>query len=88
MTREEALRLMDEPPHIETGLVDFVKKRLGFSDEEFERLMTMPKKNYTDYVTYKKTFERMRPFFWLMYKMDLIPKSFYMKYTVKQASNG
>lgn len=88
MTREEALQLMDEPPHIETGLVDFVKKRLGFSDEEFERLMTMPKKNYTDYVTYKKTFERMRPFFWLMYKMDLIPKSFYMKYTVKQASNG
>jgi N-acetyl sugar amidotransferase len=88
MTREEALRLMDEPPHIEAGLVEFVKKRLGFSDEEFERLMTLPKKNYTDYVTYKKTFERMRPFFWLMYKMDLIPKSFYIKYTAKQASNG
>jgi N-acetyl sugar amidotransferase len=85
MTREEALRLMDEPPHIEAGLVDFVKKRLGFSDEEFERLMTMPKKNYTDYVTYKKTFERMRPFFWFMYKMDLIPKSFFMKYTVKSS---
>lgn len=83
MTREEASRLMDEPPHIEAGLVDFVKKRLGFSEEEFERLMTMPKKTYKDYVTYKKTFERMRPFFWVMYKMDLIPKSFYMKYTVK-----
>lgn len=83
MTREEALRLMDEPPHIEAGLVDFVKKRLGFSEEEFERLMTMPKKTYKDYVTYKKTFERMRPFFWVMYKMDLIPKSFYMKYTAK-----
>jgi hypothetical protein len=25
----------------------------------------------------------MRPFFWLMYKMDLVPKSFYMKYTAK-----
>ena len=83
MTREEALRLMGEPPHIEAGLVDFVKKRLGFSEEEFERLMTMPKKTYKDYVTYKKTFERMRPFFWVMYKMDLIPKSFYMKYTAK-----
>jgi N-acetyl sugar amidotransferase len=83
MTREEALRLMDEPPHIEAGLVDFVKKRLGFSDSEFEDLMTMPKKSYKDYDTYKKTFERMRPFYWLMYKMDLIPKSFYMKFTVK-----
>jgi N-acetyl sugar amidotransferase len=83
MTREEALRLMGESPYIEPGLVDFVKKRLGFSQEEFERLMTMPKKTYKDYVTYKKTFERMRPFFWLMYKMDLIPKSFYMKYTAR-----
>lgn len=83
MTREEALRLMTEPPHLEAGLLEFLKKRLGFSDEQFESLMSMPKKSYKDYPTYKKTFERMRPFFWLMYKMDLIPKSFYMKYTVK-----
>jgi hypothetical protein len=26
----------------------------------------------------------MRPFFWLMYKLDLVPKSFYQKYTAKQ----
>jgi len=84
MTREEALNLMAEPPHLEPGLLEFLKKRLGFSDEEFEMLMTMPQKSYKDYPTYKQTFERMRPFFWLMYKMDLIPKSFYMKYTVKQ----
>lgn len=84
MTREEALRLMSEPPHLEAGLLEFLKKRLGFSEAEFEGLMTMPKKTYKDYTTYKKTFERMRPFFWLMYKLDLIPKSFYMKYTVKQ----
>jgi len=83
MTREEAMNLMKEPPHIETGLVDFLKKRLGFSDEEFENYMTMPKKTYKDYITYKKTFEKMRPFFWLMYKLDLIPKSFYIKYTAK-----
>jgi hypothetical protein len=84
MTREEALRLMAEPPHLEAGLLEFLKKRLSFSDVEFESLMTMPKKSYKDYSTYKQAFERMRPFFWLMYKMDLIPKSFYMKYTVKQ----
>lgn len=83
LTREEALNLMKEPPHIESGLVDLVKKRLGFSEEEFEYLMNLPKKSYKDYVTYKKVFERMRPFFWVMYKLDLIPKSFYIKYTVK-----
>lgn len=83
MSREEALRLMAEPPHIESGLIDYVKKRLGFSEEDFNNLMSLPKKTYKDYPTYKKIFEYMRPFFWLMYKMELIPKSFYIKYTAK-----
>jgi N-acetyl sugar amidotransferase len=83
MTRDEALRLMQEPPHIEEDLVEFAKKRLKFSDEEFARLMTLPKKTYRDYKTYKETFERLRPFFWLMYKLELVPKSFYIKYTAK-----
>ena len=84
MTREEALQLMEGDPHIESDLVDFVKKRLGYTDAEFEMLMNSPKKTYHDYKTYKRTFERLRPFFWLMYKLELVPKSFYMKYTVKQ----
>lgn len=83
MTRKEAMNLMRQPPHIESGLVDFVRKRLGYSDAEFERIMNLPKKSYRDFETYKETFEKMRPFFWAMYKLDLVPKSFYMKYTVK-----
>jgi N-acetyl sugar amidotransferase len=81
MDRDEALRLMQEPPHLEDEIVELLKKRLGFSDEEFDRVMNMPKHTYREFETYKKTFERMRPFFYLMYRMDLIPKSFYMKYT-------
>lgn len=84
MSREEALQLMQEAPHIEPDLVDFVKKRLGYTDAEFEAVMNLPKKSYQDYKTYKRTFERLRPFFWLMYKLELVPKSFYMKFTVKQ----
>ncbi len=83
MSREEGLRLMQEEPYMESDLLEYVIKRLGFSNEEFEALMNMPKKTFRDYKTYKRTFERMRPFFWLMYKMDLVPKSFYMKYTAK-----
>lgn len=83
MSRDEALALMREPPHIEDDLVEFVKKRLGYSDAEFERVMNLPKKDYRDYRTYKRTFERLRPFFWLMYRLELVPKSFYLKYTAK-----
>jgi hypothetical protein len=85
MTREEGLRLMLEPPHMEEELLTLVRKRLGLSDEEFDRLMNLPRRSYKDYPTYKRTFERMRPFFWVMYRMDLVPKSFYMKYTARQA---
>ncbi|RNF48800.1 N-acetyl sugar amidotransferase [Marinomonas hwangdonensis] len=82
MTREEALSLMKKEPHIEDGLVEYYKKRLNLSDEEFEHLMNLPKKYYTDFKTYKKTFERMRPFFYLMAMWKLIPWSFYIKYTL------
>jgi len=84
MMREEAFARLKDAPYLEPELLEYVKKRLGLSDAEFERLMTLPKKTYRDYPTYKKTFERMRPFFWLMAKLNLIPMSFYMKYTKKQ----
>lgn len=84
MTREEALELMKQPPYLEEGLISYYKKRLKLSDDEFDRLMNLPKKYYYDFKTYKKTFERMRPFFYLMAKKKLIPWSFYIKYTLPQ----
>jgi hypothetical protein len=86
MSREEALELMQEPPHIEEGLIEYYKKRLNLTDGEFDRLMSLPKKHYSDFKTYKKTFERMRPFFYLMAKWNFIPWSFYIKYTLPDSS--
>ena len=74
---------LKQPPKVDFDLVEMVKKRLGFSDEEFERLMTQPKKNYRDFKTYKRLFERLRPLFWVLSRADLIPKSFYIKFTSK-----
>ena len=83
MTQHEALEKIQEPKPFDTGILEEIKKRLGFTDEEFERIMDLPRKTYRDYKTYKTTFERMRWLFWVMYKMDLVPKSFYLKYTRK-----
>jgi N-acetyl sugar amidotransferase len=83
MTREEGLKLYSDPPTIDPEIITLVKKRLNFSEEEFTHLMTLPLKNYKNYKTYKETFEKMRPLFWVLYKMDLVTKSFYMKYTAK-----
>lgn len=80
LQREEALSLYNEPPHLEDELLTYFKKRLGFSDEEFDRIMKMPTKSWYDYPTYKKRFERLRPLFAILAKKNLVPMSFYLKY--------
>lgn len=80
MTREEGMRLIQNPPEYDPEIVELVKKRFALSDADFEYYMTMPKKSFRDFKTYKKTFERLRPLFWLLYKGNLIPKSFYIKF--------
>lgn len=80
MTREDALKEYNTPPFLEKELVDYVKKRMGFSEEEFQEVMSMPKKYWTDYPTYKRRFERLRPLFYLLAKSNLVPMSFYLKY--------
>jgi N-acetyl sugar amidotransferase len=80
MSREEALRIYAQPPHLETELVEYFKKRLGLSNVEFEKIMNRPGKSFLDYKTYKKRFENMRPIFYMLAKANLVPMSFYLKY--------
>jgi len=83
LTRDQALQKISEPHAIDREIVDEVKKRLGFTDKEFDQVMAQPNKSFRDYKTYKKTFEYLRWFFWIMYVLKLVPKSFYLKYTVR-----
>ena len=81
LTREQGLEFIKEAQPYDPELVAMVKKRLGFTDEEFAQVMNLPKRTYRDFQTYKQTFERLRWFFWLLYKLNRVPKSFYIKYT-------
>jgi N-acetyl sugar amidotransferase len=83
MTREEAISEYSKEPYIEPELLDYFKKRLNFTEEEFDKIMKGPKKSYKDYKTYKQRFERLRPLFFILAKMSLVPMSFYIKYTSK-----
>ena len=83
ITRARALVEIAKPHSFDPGILDEVKKRLEFSYAEFEAAMALPGKSYRDYRTYRQTFECMKPIFWAMYKLDLVPKSFYLKYTRK-----
>jgi N-acetyl sugar amidotransferase len=80
MSRTAAWAEYNTPPLIEDELVSYFKKRLDLSDELYEQVMCAPPKNWTDYPTYKKRFERLRPMFYLLAKANLVPMSFYLKY--------
>jgi hypothetical protein len=81
MTRDDGLASVSELPEASEEILALVRKRLGFSEDELEEIMRLPHRHYSDFATYKPTFERLRPLFWALYKLDRVPKSFYMKFT-------
>lgn len=78
--RLEAWKEYNTTPHIEKDLLEYFKKRLELSDEEYEKIMARKPKSWTEYPTYKKTFELLRPLFKILAKANLVPMSFYLKY--------
>ncbi|MFY4796171.1 N-acetyl sugar amidotransferase [Aliarcobacter butzleri] len=78
--RLEAWKEYNTPPHIEKDLLEYFKKRLELSVEEYERIMARKSKSWQEYPTYKKTFEFLRPLFKILAKANLVPMSFYLKY--------
>ncbi len=85
ISREKALyEYYETDPFIEPDLIEYFKKRLDISNEDFDKNMKKPSRSYKDFKTYKKTFEFLRPLFFILYKANLVPKSFYIKYTSRK----
>lgn len=84
LDRDEARERFFAPRYPDPQLISMVKKRLGLSDEEFDQFLTMPAKTYRDYPTYKRRFELLRPLFWLLLRLNRVPKSFYEKFCKPQ----
>lgn len=80
MTRAEAWAKYNQPPHIEEELVSYFQKRLGLSQNEYASIMAEPPRDWHEFPTYKKRFERLRPLFRILADANLVPRSFYLKY--------
>ena len=80
LDRDEGLQGLSQERVPDPELLALVKKRLRFTDEEFEFVMTQPFHTHEEFDTYKSRFERLRPFFWALYKAGRVPKSFYVKF--------
>lgn len=80
MSRKEAWKEYNLPPHVEDELVDYFKKRLELTDQRYQEVMKNPPKSWKEFPTYKKRFERFRPLFYMLAKANLVPMAFYLKY--------
>lgn len=80
VTQAAALEVYRTPIIPDPDLIMYVKKRLGLSDAEFDRIVEGEKRTFRDFRTYKKRFERLRPLFYVLAKANLVPMSFYLKY--------
>jgi N-acetyl sugar amidotransferase len=81
MTRAEALEIYNTPIAPDPELIQYVKKRMGLSDKEYDTFMSNGiKRSSADFKTYKKRFEKWRPFFKVMADLNRVPLSFYLKY--------
>ncbi len=81
---QQAKDLMNKKDNKISEIENFFKKRLNLSENEYKYYMNAPLKNWKDFPNDKKKFELLRPFFFIAYKFNLVPKSFYLKYCVKK----
>jgi hypothetical protein len=80
ISRSDAIEKYNSPPVIEENIISYFKKRLNLSDKIYEEVMESSPKKWSDYQTYKKRFEIMRPIFKVLAKSNHVPMSFYLKY--------
>ena len=63
ITREEALKELDKPLYDEKELKEdkeYIAKKLGVSNEEFEQILQMPSHKYSDFPNMTEKYNRMK----------------------------
>lgn len=78
MTREEAIKLLQKSwPEGVKVRIEHIIERLGITRQEFERLLSLKPKYFTDYPSYYPYFKKIKPFIWLTCKCHLLPNEMY-----------
>lgn len=80
LDREKAIEIFAAPLIPDIELIDYVKKRMGFTDSQYDGIINGTKRSFRDFKTYKKRFERLRPLFKVLADANLVPMSFFLKY--------
>jgi len=80
-TLEESFEVTCKPITIPKEILNEVYNKLYIDEEEYKKILTLKNKTYHDYETYSETYKRLKYLFWVLAKLDLVPMTFYTKYT-------
>jgi N-acetyl sugar amidotransferase len=86
MTREDALRKIQNPPYpLEQANEDliYILKKLNLTNDEFQQIMNSPNKMFIDYDTYYPLIIKMRFLINFTNKLKICPRKVYGKYSYK-----
>jgi N-acetyl sugar amidotransferase len=78
MTRGEALERMEHDPYSEETQKsdrEYVIKKLGLTEDEFERIMSLPVKRFSDYPNYYSVLNRTRWLITLAKRLGILPRN-------------
>src|SRR5690606_31469193 len=82
ITRDEAVERFKQPPHPPEKVeedVEYVIKKLGISEEEFNEIMKIPARSFTDFPSYFPLISKLAPIVRIVFRLLLswTPPMFY-----------
>ena len=83
MTKGEARIKLKEKPYLAEGVLKEIKK----AHPDINEIMRKPIETYDSYETYHMLFRKYRWLIWLAVKLNLLPETFYIKYTRKKEAD-
>lgn len=84
--RDVALEELSRPIAGTALLERVFRSRLEITEEEYDAVMGAPPRHWSEFKTYKRTFELMKPLFRSLVKRELVPESFYVKYCTRSSN--
>ena len=80
ISRQEALKILNESYPYEPELINYTISKLGITKEAFEQILKKPTKTFKDYPTYYNLIKIFRFPIWLAAKVGIIPYVLYQKF--------
>lgn len=83
ITKLDAKNILANPIECNQELLNETLLRLSVNKKDLNEFINAPIKNWRQFNTYKSFFEKSKIIWYILYKVNIIPKSFFYKYCIR-----